>query len=262
MQAARATIESLFVILELRHDVVAAIGLQQPPNRAVREPPPNLHQLVANTPLAVLGARPTAFFQCSLRFADGAKSQLLISHCCLPKMARGASRWKNQVGIEVIQSIFVSIPGSKCGTNVSLASECGHDCLPAVIRSSSSRFRSGGRSRHRVLGTAEHRGQLPGGAGEGSWPAGQPQGNNHQKSCLRRSLRQRRLRVREALDDHFSNGDKLRPPAAFEKHRDEIEALARRKYLCGPLEPDRSFSFALPKSHEILQPPNLHYDRK
>ena len=164
MQAARATIESLFVILELRHDVVAAIGLQQPPNRAVREPPPNLHQLVANTPLAVLGARPTAFFQCSLRFADGAKSQLLISHCCLPKMARGASRWKNQVGIEVIQSIFVSIPGSKCGTNVSQPSECGHDCLSAVIRSSSSRFRSGGRSRHRVLGTAEHRGQLPGGS--------------------------------------------------------------------------------------------------
>ena len=102
----------------------------------------------------------------------------------------------------------------------------------------------------------------PGGACEGSWPAGQPQGNDHQKFCLRRSLRQRRLRVREALDDHFSNGDKLRPPAAFEKHRDEIEALARRKYLCDPLEPDRSFSFALPKSHEILQPPNLHYDRK
>lgn len=79
----------------------------------------NLHQLVENTPLAVLGARPTAFFQCSLRFADSAKSQLLISHCCLPKMARTASRWKNQVGIEVIQSIFVSISGSKCGTNVS-----------------------------------------------------------------------------------------------------------------------------------------------
>jgi hypothetical protein len=144
--------------------VVAAIGLQQPQNRAVREPPPNLHQLVANTPLAVLGARPTAFFQCSLRFADGAKSQLLISHCCLPKMARWASRWKNQVGIEVIQSIFVSIPGSKCGTNVSQPSECGHDCLRAAIRSSSTRFRSGGRSRHRVLGTAEHRGQLPGGS--------------------------------------------------------------------------------------------------
>jgi hypothetical protein len=99
-----------------------------------------------------------------LRFADGAKSQLLISHCCLPKMARGASRWKNQVGIEVIQSIFVSIPGSKCGTNVSQPSECGHDCLRAPIRSSSTRFRSGGRSRHRVLGTAEHRGQLPGGS--------------------------------------------------------------------------------------------------
>jgi transcriptional regulator with XRE-family HTH domain len=45
---------------------------------------------------------------------------------------------------------------------------------------------------------------------------------------------------REALADHFSNGDRLRPRDAFEKHRDEIEALARRKYLSGQLESDRS----------------------
>jgi hypothetical protein len=40
----------------------------------------------------------------------------------------------------------------------------------------------------------------------------------------------------EALDDHFSNGDRLRPQAAFDKHRGDIEALARRKYLRGQLE--------------------------
>jgi transcriptional regulator with XRE-family HTH domain len=45
---------------------------------------------------------------------------------------------------------------------------------------------------------------------------------------------------REALDDHFSENDRLRPKAAFEKHRDEIEALARRKYLRGQLESDKS----------------------
>ena len=33
---------------------------------------------------------------------------------------------------------------------------------------------------------------------------------------------------RAALDDHFSENDKLRPEAAFKKHRQEIEALARR----------------------------------
>jgi transcriptional regulator with XRE-family HTH domain len=43
---------------------------------------------------------------------------------------------------------------------------------------------------------------------------------------------------REALDDHFSDGDRLRPKEAFEKHRDDIEALVRRKYLRGQLEPD------------------------
>lgn len=42
---------------------------------------------------------------------------------------------------------------------------------------------------------------------------------------------------REALDDHFSDGDKLRPDAAFTKYRTEIEALARRIYLYGPREP-------------------------
>jgi transcriptional regulator with XRE-family HTH domain len=46
--------------------------------------------------------------------------------------------------------------------------------------------------------------------------------------------------AREALSDHFSDRDRLRPPAAFEKHRDEIEALARRKYLRGQLESDKS----------------------
>lgn len=45
---------------------------------------------------------------------------------------------------------------------------------------------------------------------------------------------------REALDDHFSNGDRLRPEAAFKKHRTEIEALARRKYILGEREPDGS----------------------
>jgi transcriptional regulator with XRE-family HTH domain len=43
---------------------------------------------------------------------------------------------------------------------------------------------------------------------------------------------------REALDDHFSEGDRLRPEAAFKKHRAEIEALVRRKYLQGQLEAD------------------------
>jgi transcriptional regulator with XRE-family HTH domain len=46
--------------------------------------------------------------------------------------------------------------------------------------------------------------------------------------------------AREALDDHFSENDRLRPKVAFENHRDEIEALARRKYLRGQLEPDKS----------------------
>jgi transcriptional regulator with XRE-family HTH domain len=45
---------------------------------------------------------------------------------------------------------------------------------------------------------------------------------------------------REALDDHFSDGDKLRPDAAFKKYRKEIETLARRKYLSGQREPDGS----------------------
>ena len=45
---------------------------------------------------------------------------------------------------------------------------------------------------------------------------------------------------REALDDHFSEGNRLRPQVAFEKHREAIEALARRKYLRDLLEPDKS----------------------
>jgi transcriptional regulator with XRE-family HTH domain len=45
---------------------------------------------------------------------------------------------------------------------------------------------------------------------------------------------------REALDDHFSDGDKLKPEAAFKKYRKEIETLARRKYLSAQREPDGS----------------------
>jgi len=45
---------------------------------------------------------------------------------------------------------------------------------------------------------------------------------------------------REARDDHFSDGDRLRPEAAFNKYRKQIEALARRKYLLSQLEPDGS----------------------
>jgi transcriptional regulator with XRE-family HTH domain len=43
-----------------------------------------------------------------------------------------------------------------------------------------------------------------------------------------------------ALDDHFSDGDRLKAQAAFKKHRKEIEGLARRKYLYGQREPDGS----------------------
>jgi transcriptional regulator with XRE-family HTH domain len=46
--------------------------------------------------------------------------------------------------------------------------------------------------------------------------------------------------AREALSDHFSDRDRLRPQAAFEKHRGAIEAFMRRKYLRGQLEPDKS----------------------
>jgi transcriptional regulator with XRE-family HTH domain len=50
-----------------------------------------------------------------------------------------------------------------------------------------------------------------------------------------------RFRIsREALDDHFCEGDRLRPDAAFRKHRRDIEGLARRKYFLGAREPDGS----------------------
>jgi transcriptional regulator with XRE-family HTH domain len=50
-----------------------------------------------------------------------------------------------------------------------------------------------------------------------------------------------RFRIaRAALDDHFSEGDRLRPEAAFKKHRRDIEGLARRKYFLGQREPDGS----------------------
>lgn len=45
---------------------------------------------------------------------------------------------------------------------------------------------------------------------------------------------------REALADHFSDRDRLRPEAAFQTHRAKIEALASRKYALGQLEPDGS----------------------
>src|SRR5713226_4552865 len=52
-----------------------------------------------------------------------------------------------------------------------------------------------------------------------------------------------RLRIsREALADHFSEGGRLRPDAAFKKHRREIEGLARRKYLLGRKEADGTVS--------------------
>jgi transcriptional regulator with XRE-family HTH domain len=48
-----------------------------------------------------------------------------------------------------------------------------------------------------------------------------------------------RFRIsREALADHFSEGGRPRPNAAFKKHRHEIEGLARRKYLLGRKEAD------------------------
>jgi transcriptional regulator with XRE-family HTH domain len=53
---------------------------------------------------------------------------------------------------------------------------------------------------------------------------------------------------REALEDYFSEGDRLRPEAAFKKHRPEIEALARKKYLTGQRE---SESTVLIKTQDI-----------
>lgn len=54
--------------------------------------------------------------------------------------------------------------------------------------------------------------------------------------------------LRDALDDHFSESDRLRPEAAFKKHRQEIEALARRKYLLDRRESDGT---VLITTHEI-----------
>jgi transcriptional regulator with XRE-family HTH domain len=45
---------------------------------------------------------------------------------------------------------------------------------------------------------------------------------------------------RDALDDHFSDGGRLRLEAAFKKHRADIEAFARRAYLLDHREPDGS----------------------
>ncbi len=51
----------------------------------------------------------------------------------------------------------------------------------------------------------------------------------------------RRIRCtisREALDDHYLDHGRLRPEDGFLKSRRDIEALARRKYLTGNIEPD------------------------
>ena len=45
---------------------------------------------------------------------------------------------------------------------------------------------------------------------------------------------------REALEDHFSDRGRLRPEPAFEKYREQIQIIARRKYLTGEREPDGS----------------------
>jgi hypothetical protein len=50
-----------------------------------------------------------------------------------------------------------------------------------------------------------------------------------------------RFRIsREALDGHFSDGDRLRPKAAFKKRLRDIEGLARRNYFLGQREPNGS----------------------
>jgi Fic family protein len=45
---------------------------------------------------------------------------------------------------------------------------------------------------------------------------------------------------REALGDHYSDGHRLKPDAAFLAHRADIEALASHKYARGQLEPEGS----------------------
>jgi transcriptional regulator with XRE-family HTH domain len=46
--------------------------------------------------------------------------------------------------------------------------------------------------------------------------------------------------AQEALEDFFSDNDKLRPEAAFKKYRGQIEVLTRRKYLLDQREQDGS----------------------
>jgi hypothetical protein len=62
----------------------------------------NFHQLVEET-LIVVGSRLKIFLQYALRFADGLKSQLLISHRFLPIRLAGAvaisKRKKDQAAI-------------------------------------------------------------------------------------------------------------------------------------------------------------------
>jgi len=58
--------------------------------------------------------------------------------------------------------------------------------------------------------------------------------------------------TREALDDHFSEGGKLRPEAAFEKHRKDIEALLRRNYLLDRLEQAGTIPTVLIRTQDII----------
>ena len=55
--------------------------------------------------------------------------------------------------------------------------------------------------------------------------------------------------LRGALDDHFSDDDKLNPKQAFVKYRSDIEALARRKHLTNQQEVDGSI---LIYTHDVV----------
>jgi hypothetical protein len=68
----------------------------------------NLHQLVEDS-LIIVGTGLEIFLKYRLRFADGSKGQLLISHCLTPtRLTRqtGENEIKSSLGF--IPSIFVS----------------------------------------------------------------------------------------------------------------------------------------------------------
>ena len=68
----------------------------------------NFHQLVEDT-LVIVGSRLKVFLQNTLGFADGLKSQLLISHRFLPiRWRRPAGKWKIKPILGIIPSTFVS----------------------------------------------------------------------------------------------------------------------------------------------------------